>query len=129
MESIEFLRTAEALLQNESVAEVECRNAASRAYYCAYHSCLDLSKRYPSTNDVKTKGGVHQRLINTLCSHQDERVKSAGYFFNQIKRLRVKADYKLTTNFTLQDSQFAVNSVQKLLQEINEIQSTSMDSI
>jgi len=124
MEPIEFLKTAEALLEKESVAEVECRNAASRAYYSAYHSCLDLSKRYPTTNDnrVKKDVGMHEKLIQTLCEHQDVQVKSAGYSLRQVKTRRVKADYKLAQDFTLQDAKFAVDSVQKLLQEIHKIQ-------
>jgi len=122
MDSIEFLKIAETLLEKESVAEVECRNAASRAYYSAYHSCLDLSKRYPATNDIEVKGGVHQQLIDVLCAHQDERVRTVGCSLKQTKIQRVRADYKLTQNFTLQDAKFTVDSVQKLLQEIGKIQ-------
>ena len=122
MEPIEFLKSAEVLLEKESVAEVECRNAASRAYYSAYHSCLVLSNGYPSTNDVKKEGGMHQQLIDKLCNHQDEQVKTVGYSLKQVKTRRVMADYKLTQDFTLQDAKFAVDSVQKLLQEIHKIQ-------
>jgi uncharacterized protein (UPF0332 family) len=124
MEPIEFLKSAEVLLEKESVAEVECRNAASRAYYSAYHSCLDLSKRYPTTNDHRGKKdvGMHEKLIQTLCEHQDEQMRTVGHSLNQVKIRRVKADYKLVQNFTLQDAKFTVNSVQKLLQEIGKIQ-------
>jgi len=122
MEPIEFLKSAEALLEKELVAEVDYRNAASRAYYSAYHSCLVLSNSYPSTNDVKKEGGMHQQLIDKLCNHQDEQVKTVGYSLKQVKTRRVMADYKLTQDFTLQDAKFAVDSVQKLLQEIHKIQ-------
>lgn len=122
MEPIEFLKSAEVLLEKESVAEVECRNAASRAYYSAYHSCVDLSKRYPSTNNVKSEGGVHKQFIDKLCNYQDEQMRTVGHSLNQVKIRRVKADYKLVQNFTLQDAKFTVNSVQKLLQEIGKIQ-------
>jgi uncharacterized protein (UPF0332 family) len=123
MEPIEFLKSAEALLEKELVAEVDCRNAASRAYYSAYHSCLDLSNGYPSTNNVKSKGGgMHKRFIDKLCNHQDEQMRTVGSSLNQAWTRRVKADYKLTQDFTLQDAKFAVDSVQELLQEIHKIQ-------
>lgn len=125
MEPIEFLKSSETvLLEKESVAEVECRNAASRAYYSAYHFCVDLSKRYPTINDsgVKKGVGMHEKLIQTLCEHQDEQVRAVGYSLRQVKTRRVKADYKLAQTFTLQDAQFTVKSAQKLLQEIRKIE-------
>jgi uncharacterized protein (UPF0332 family) len=115
----EFLRSAEKLLEKESV-EVEYRNAASRAYYAAYHGRLDLSQR-SKIEPVKSEGGVHQQLINGLCLHQDVRVKTVGYALKQLKRQRVKADYKLEQDFTLRDAQFTVESTQKLLRELNQI--------
>jgi hypothetical protein len=42
--------------------------------------------------------------------------------WSRFKTRSVKADYKLAPNFTLQDAKFAVDLVQKLLQEIHKIQ-------
>lgn len=58
------------LLANELVlaaSEVQWRAAVSRAYYAAYHGCLEWHSGMPlpgSSNGIG--GGVHQQLLNRL---------------------------------------------------------------
>ena len=85
MDPIDFLTTAQ-----ESIGkrEVDYRNAASRAYYSAFHLCKGLVESFPI-------GASHEKVILALREHPDKRMKSLGNSLQQIKEIRVHADYKL----------------------------------
>lgn len=106
-------------------SEVSWRNAASRAYYAAYHACLPLGKSLPNYWDVQ--GGVHTQLIVALenatardsTSHRS--VKALGFLLRQIRAHRIDADYLIeekfdepTADIVLKQSERIVESAQKL---------------
>lgn len=76
-------------------AEVDRRNAASRAYYAARHRCLPIGRNI----GLAAKGVVHQQLIHTLTGNPNRTLKSLGYMLEQCRRLRVKADYEIEADF------------------------------
>ena len=117
MEAIEFLQAATELLAKQPIKEVDCRNAASRAYYCAFHTCKQLLKQYPSTESQY--GTEHQKIINELKQHQDKRFKSLGNMLERSRDQRVRADYKLEEKFTYRDAKIVIGAANKLLQEID----------
>lgn len=81
IEYSEFLDSAKKILkQSNDCAEIDLRNAISRAYYSAYHICA--SKFLPA--DVKGKGS-HERLILGMMSSDDAEVKELA---EQLKNLK-----------------------------------------
>lgn len=97
----EFLTLAQLLAGNPD--EASQRSAVSRAYYAAYHHCLEWHGQLPAPgNNVGPEGGKHQTLINQLTHPAPEvpsalkmKSKSLGYKLNELRLARVKADYKL----------------------------------
>jgi uncharacterized protein (UPF0332 family) len=117
IEAIGFLESAKELLNKQSTREVDYRNAASRAYYCAFHVCKKLLEDFPPTQ-FQT-GAEHEKIIKGLLNHQDKRFKTLGNMLKDAKDQRVKADYKLADNFTIQDAKIVVKFTDKILMEIN----------
>ncbi len=62
MDVKEFLTSAQKLIEANS--EVDYRNAASRAYYCAFHLCRILLEKLPQSQD--NIGTSHQKIIEKL---------------------------------------------------------------
>lgn len=120
MEAIEFLVAAEELLKKTAPREVDYRNAASRAYYCQFHTCQQLLERYPPSEPQY--GAEHEKTIKELVNHQDKRFKTLGNMLNSSKNQRHRADYKLAEKFTLRDAQRVIHFANKLLQAIADIQ-------
>jgi uncharacterized protein (UPF0332 family) len=117
IEAVEFLSSAKELLNKQLVKEVDYRNAASRAYYCAFHTCKKLLEDFPPTQSQI--GAEHEKIINGLLNHQDKRFKALGSMLKDAKDQRVKADYRLDNNFTIQDAKLVVKFTDKILMEIN----------
>ncbi|WP_347989742.1 hypothetical protein [Methylomonas sp. AM2-LC] len=70
--------------------EINLRNAISRAYYAAYHSCLGKIEV-----DKTVKGGVHQKLITSLKKTPNSKAKELGYALEVLKRNRtIGVDFK-----------------------------------
>jgi uncharacterized protein (UPF0332 family) len=122
MEPIEFLAAAEELLKKTATREVDYRNAASRAYYGAFHTCKQLLEHYPPSESQR--GTEHEKTIAELVNHQDKRFKTLGNMLKTSKDQRHRADYKLAEKFALQDAKRVILSVKKLLQESADIQKT-----
>jgi uncharacterized protein (UPF0332 family) len=119
MEPVEFLQAATELLVKQPIKEVDCRNAASRAYYCAFHLCKRLLEQYPPAEPQR--GTEHQKIINELKQHQNKQFRPLGNVLTSLWRLRVKADYKLVEKFAIQDARIVIGATNKLLQEIDAI--------
>lgn len=117
IEAVKFLESAKELLNKQSTKEIDHRNAASRAYYGAFHICKKLLEDFPPTQSQI--GAEHERIINGLLNHQDKRFKTLGNMLKDAKNQRVKADYRLDNNFTIQDAKIVVKFTDKILMEIN----------
>ena len=85
-------------------SEVERRVVASRSYYAAYHVCRSIARREGVFTDT---GGAHAEVIDSLTRSPQRKLKSIGYMLKQCRDLRVKADYKIEVDFTIQDAETA----------------------
>jgi len=112
----EFLMTAQELLQGNR--EIDYRNAASRAYYCAFHRCKMLLEELP--NSQGSIGASHQKVILELLYYPDKEVNKLGKKLEQAKRLRQKADYQLKVTFSRYEASRIVSQVQNLLSEVDD---------
>ncbi|TAN65673.1 MAG: hypothetical protein EPN17_16010 [Methylobacter sp.] len=106
IEEIDFLNFAKSL---SSDSEINCRNIISRSYYAAYHMCLAAYKP-----DLGSDGGGHKKLASAIMKSPAKQDKSNGYVLNQLKFLRVSADYKLNENLSQTDASTAVRQAEKL---------------
>ena len=111
-------------LIGQGESEVDLRNAASRAYYAAYHHCrlLGQSLRSPAP---PVQGGVHRTLIATLTEARSSKLKSLGYMLEQCRRLRVSADYDIGSEFPHRDARAALALCEKILKKGDSILSAS----
>ncbi len=121
MEATEFLETAREFLTKQPIREVDCRNAASRAYYCAFHLCKQLLEQHPPNEPQR--GSEHEKVIAELRTHQDKRFKPLGNMLFDARDQRVSADYKLNKKFSIHDAKTTVTFSNRILQEIQKIQS------
>lgn len=116
MNAREFLSTAQELIQGNR--EIDYRNAASRAYYCAFHRCKMLLEELPKSQGCL--GASHQKVILELLSYPDKEVNKLGKKLEQAKRLRQKADYQLNARFSRYEASRIVSQVQNILSEIDD---------
>ncbi len=112
-----FLFSAQVLIQGNS--EIDYRNAASRAYYAAFHLCRILLEKLPNSPD--NIGTSHQRIIDALLFSNDKKLKSLGNKLKVTKELRHKADYKVNVKFTRYDASRTLSHVQKISLEFEEL--------
>ena len=113
----QILEAARALAHGE--AEVDQRNAASRAYYAAYHRCLPIARGMGLA--ARPEHGAHRNLIDTLTNpnargvSENNKLKSLGYMLDQCRRLRVQADYEIGKNFKKDDTKTALAQCTRIL--------------
>jgi uncharacterized protein (UPF0332 family) len=126
---IAFLESAKRELKNND--EIAFRNAISRAYYAAYHSCLVLDAMLPNHGGIKQNVGSHKQFISKLTNFpvaSDElanlvgrKVKGLGYVINQSKTARHKADYELNSEITAIEADEQIIRSEKILERLEEI--------
>ena len=107
----ELLEAAKVIGRGE--AEVDWRNAASRAYYAAWHRCLPIGRSVGLS--AQPGQGVHQQLIETLTGNRNATLKSLGYMLKQCRDLRVEADYEIETDFPPAAARTALEQCEKIL--------------
>ena len=107
----ELLEAAKAIGGGD--AEVDRRNAVSRAYYAAWHRCQPIGQSVGLS--APPGGGVHQQLIDTLEQDRNMTLRSLGYMLRQCRRLRIKADYEIESDFSPEDARIALTQSGKIL--------------
>ncbi len=82
--------------------EASQRAAISRAYYAAYHRCVDWEKQLPKLGSDAGRGGVHACLVSRLAKPHDAcdplqkaKSKSISKLLNLQRKQRGIADYML----------------------------------
>jgi len=129
MDCSEFLLSAESFAQANT--EIGYRNAASRAYYCAYHASLVLAEELAFADYIPgrtDKIGAHERLIKriqfgalSLSEGVKQKVSQVAHFLAQAKVLRVKADYKLGIEICKGDCDLTIAYSKKILSLIDDV--------
>jgi uncharacterized protein (UPF0332 family) len=104
----EFLQFAKSLPED---AEIQIRNAISRAYYTAYHACSEIYKM-----DGSGEGGFHTKLISGLTKSTDINDRKIGFILQQLKGLRTVADYHLSETVSVQDKETSIKQTEKLIE-------------
>lgn len=122
---IDLLAIAQELMGRDR--EIYYRSAANRAYYSAFHFCLNLAATLPK---VSAGGrGSHEKLINGLKSHRVKRatrnndlnVRMLGDVLRQAKPIRVDADYHISKEFGRTEAERMILMASKISEIISEI--------
>jgi len=117
MEAEEFLKSAEILIKGNQ--EVDYRNAASRAYYCAFHLCRNfLNKQFDSQIGDEAS---HTRVICKLKDSPNSKLRKLGNKLEQVKRLRHAADYRLVYQFEYYKAKQTLSHSYKIKIELEDI--------
>lgn len=104
--------------------EVDRRSAASRSYYAAYHTCHPLAAREGLFVD---SGGSHAEVIDALTRSRTSRLKSIGYKLMQCRNLRVIADYKIGSTFSVEEAETARRECRQICAMANACLSAAED--
>jgi uncharacterized protein (UPF0332 family) len=111
VEKEDFLEFAKNLSED---SEINLRNAVSRTYYAAYHACSEIYR----PNGVQN-GGVHKHLVDSLKKSPDSHDRKIGFILDQLRLLRISADYFLAETLSIEDKKLAIKQTERLLLELN----------
>jgi uncharacterized protein (UPF0332 family) len=117
-----FLDSAIAILAGYS-CEMDARNAASRAYYCAYHLAAEALPYLPK---IETdRAGMHEKLILAFDSVAPPNAASrdckvVAQLLKQLRKMRVDADYALAATFRRDDAEVALAMFPTIAEKIAE---------
>lgn len=116
----DFLRLARSLSTGGD--EASWRSASSRAYYAAFHpaKCYVHSKY-----DLEGRGSEHERTWRALTLSSIAEEQLLGNIGDDLKRLRVHADYQTKTGFSSQQALQSIASATKLLSRLEALRKAS----
>jgi len=127
----DFLESAKRELEKDK--EINFRNAISRAYYAAYHSCLPLDEILPDHGGIKQNVGVHEQFISKLTAYPTAcdklgkiagmKIKALGYVLQQCKTARHKADYQLGAEITNGEAEAQITQTEMVFEKLRELMS------
>lgn len=111
----EFLASAEVL--SRGTDEIDLRNAASRAYYSAFHASRDVSHCCP--NVVVRDAGQHEILIQRFKKYPStspghESAKKIAFLLDQARGIRVRADYETRSSFHKRVTETQIHNVKRI---------------
>ena len=113
VEPSDFLDASKRIIENN--IEICFRNAASRAYYAAFHSCKTIAPETPYG------GATHQKVIDDLI--EDPAFRALGYMLKQCKAIRTRADYKLDDDFLKRDADLCISQSEKIMSRCSDLAS------
>ena len=109
-----------AIVIGEGDEEVDWRNAASRAYYAAFHRCVAVA--HDAGLSISNTGSVHVTLIGALVDPLSPTVlRSLGYMLEQCRMRRVDADYRISQDFPRNLAETVLADCRRILQRADEV--------
>ena len=102
--------------------EVDFRNAASRAYYAAYHRCRPIAKDLGLRT---SKRGVHSDVIDALVAATKPDPRQLARLLKQCRTLRGKADYKTDQFFRRSEAEICIRQVERIFAIANRFETTA----
>lgn len=113
----EFLEFAEEIVNSSK--EISHRNAASRAYYAAYHYAQPIAERLDKT--APESAGLHTQTIAKFINSTNMKCKSVGYLLKQAHGIRISADYDIEMTFSKTEAETAIGLAKKIIGKIDEV--------
>ena len=120
VEASEFMDSAHGFMGQEGVAEIQRRNAGSRAYYALFHAALNAIER-KGLPLLKVQGaGSHESVIATLCS-MGPSAKSISESMTRIKRFRHDCDYHVDLEIGPKKTAMQISEAQILIGKLSRL--------
>lgn len=110
----DFLDTATVL--SDSNNESDFRTSIGRSYYCSYHKALSYLEIEDTEDWVGGRGGVHQKVIDSLSDSGTLKIKGVSYILQAMKEKRTDADYDLSVEITQDDAKAALMSAKRIIE-------------
>ncbi len=110
----------EMLNQPSSIEYVQTRNIVGRAYYFTYYECINHVEKRLGWKETSTQGGVHARTLSRLLDKtnvDEQRHEDAALIYtmmNNLKKLRVRADYHLEVKIPRNTAKYCVAEAEKI---------------
>lgn len=102
-------------LASALVSPARQRTVISRAYYAAYHACID---RFPAPYDKDQQGGMHRQFLRALRSSSDPLARACGDRLNGLYGRRLLADYQLGGIITRQMAIDAIEDAEEIVHDL-----------
>ena len=102
--------------------EVDFRNAASRAYYAAYHRCKPIAKRFGLRSSAR---GVHSDVIDALNVVTKPAPKQLARLLRKSRTLRSKADYRTDQDLQRSEVETSIRHAEKIYAIADQFESTA----
>ena len=102
--------------------EVDFRNAASRAYYAAYHRCKPVAKSFGLRTSAR---GVHSDVIDTLSRVTKPTPKQLARLLRKCRTIRSKADYRTDEDFKRSEVDFSIRQAEKIFAIAGQFEGTA----
>lgn len=122
MSALDVLNYCQEMLRQTSEVEyMQTRNIVSRAYYFTYYECINHVEKRLGWNETSQKGGVHVRAISRLLDKDQvldpQKQQEAALLYNRLnnlKKLRVRADYNFEINIPRNTAKYCVIEAGKI---------------
>lgn len=127
----ELIEFAASLLETKSPSDVAIRTAVDRAYYGAYHACIEFEKALPLIGRLSQKpGGEHENLMQRL-ERPDPKLhatlltlsKRLGASLRQLKQDRVRASYRIAIAISVSEAMVSLLQSKAILSDARNGQS------
>lgn len=115
--SKDYVESADVLSANG--AEIDWRNAISRAYYGAFHWGLANVGTCNALPHAIGPLGAHDAMIKRYEHHGDNAGKSIAFILNAMKTKRKVADYRLDDSITQIEAVTQVETARKVIDRIS----------
>ena len=110
-----------AAAMSDGKAEVDWRNAASRAYYAAYHRCRALATLIDPRADLSTRDS-HQIVCEILQQKSNpNKARGLAYLLGPMRTLRNRADYEIDGEFDQDSGRNCVANCREILERADAI--------
>ena len=118
--------TPESILESAATmsqggAEVDWRNATSRAYYAAYHRCRALATSIDPHADLSTAES-HRFVADILQQRSSPNAaRGLAYQLAALRKVRNLADYEIEDQFDQDSGRTSVEASRKILEQADAI--------
>lgn len=102
-------------------AEVDWRNACSRAYFAAFHLCRQIAEVFEP--HIELGGSDTHRLVFEILTESSRGSASigVGYMLDQCRKLRNRADYDINDEFRRASCMSAIETGRDILERADAI--------
>lgn len=112
---------ASATAMSQGGAELDWRNATSRAYYAAYHRCRTLATSIDLHTDLSTAES-HRYVTDILQQRSSPSVaRGLAYQLAALRKVRNLADYEIDEEFDQDSGRNSVEECRQIIERANAI--------